>query len=239
MQTEPVTYMADGLAMESQLYYESGSGRRPGVLVFPEAPGLGKHALSRAKRLAGLGYVALACDLHGSRQVFSDMKQMMAVMGTFRNDLPRIRARAQGGLDALKTRPEVDPNRIAAIGYCFGGTMALELARGGAELAGVVGFHSVLSTPAPQAAKNIKGKVLVCIGTEDPLIPVEQRNAFEEEMRAGNVNWQMTLFGAAGHGFTNPDVDKLGRPGFSYNAQADARSWQQMCAFFEEVFALR
>jgi dienelactone hydrolase len=237
MQTRKVTYQADGLSMDSQLFYEPAAARKPGVLVFPEAFGLGEHALSRASRLAGLGYVALACDLHGGREVIRDMNQVMAILGSLRGDVSRIRARAQGGLDALTACPEVDPDRIAAIGFCFGGTVALELARSGAHIAGVVGFHSGLATATPQDAKNIKAKVLVCIGADDPGIPPDQRRAFEEEMRAGKVDWQMTVFGGVVHGFTNPEADSMGRPErVRYDAKADARSWQQMCAFFNEVF---
>lgn len=115
--------------------------------------------------------------------------------------------------------------------------MALELARSGADIAGVVGFYSGLATVAPQDAKNIKAKVLVCIGADDPSIPHEQRRAFEEEMRDGKVDWQMTLFGGVVHSFTNPEADKMGRPEMSrYDARADARSWQRMCDLFNEIF---
>jgi len=239
MQTERVAYQADGLSMDSQLFVdEKTPGRRPGILVFPEIFGLGPHALSRAERIASLGYATLACDLHGGRRVFGDLAEVQAVMAAVRSDVARVRARAQGGLRALAARPEVDPDRIAAIGYCFGGMMALELARSGAEVRGIVGFHSGLATPAPQDAKNIRGKVLVCIGADDPGIPAEQRASFEQEMRTGKVDWQLTLFGGVVHSFTNPDAVRLGRPEFArYDAKADARSWRQMCDFFAEIFA--
>ena len=237
MQTRKVTYQADGLSMDSQLFYEPRADRRPGILVFPEAFGLGEHALLRAERLVSLGYVALACDLHGGRQMIHDFTQVRPILGLLRNEVSRMRERAKGALDALKACPEVDPDKIAAIGYCFGGTMALELARSGADIAGVVGFHSGLATVAQQDAKDIKAKVLVCIGADDPSIPPEQRMAFEEEMRAGKVDWQMTLFGGVVHSFTNPGADKIGRPEMSrYDAKADARSWQQMCELFDEIF---
>jgi dienelactone hydrolase len=238
VQTRNVTYQADGLSMDAQLFYEPAADKRPGILVFPEAFGLGEHALSRAARLASLGYVALACDLHGGREVIRDMDRVMPILGALRRDVSRIRARAQGGFYALKACAEVDADRMAAIGFCFGGTVALELARSGAALDGVVGFHSGLATTAPLDARNIKAKVLVCIGADDPTIPPEQRLAFEEEMRAGKVDWQMTVYGGVVHGFTNPEADRLGRPERSrYDAKADARSWRQMCELFEEVFA--
>ncbi len=237
MLEETLTYQADGLTMVSHLYVGEGSGARPGVLVFPEAFGLGDHAKSRAKRLAGLGYAALACDLHGDGRVIGDLAEVMPMLAPLRADPSRIRARAGGGLDALKARPEVDPKRMASIGYCFGGTMSLELARGGADIAAVVGFHSGLATVAPQDAKNIKAKILVCIGADDPGIPPEQRADFEREMRDGGADWQMHLHGGVVHSFTNPDADKLGRPEFArYDAKADVRSWAAMIALLDEVF---
>jgi len=240
MRTETLTYASDGVSMSSALCYEPGAERKPAVLVFPEIFGLGEHALTRARRLAELGYVALACDLHGDRRLIMDMGQVMAFGGALREDLPRMRARGQAALQALRARAEVDPERIAAIGYCFGGTMALELARGGAHIVAVAGFHSGLATVAPQDARNIRGKILVCIGADDPGIPPEQRAAFEQEMRAAKVNWQMTVFGGVVHSFTNPAADKLGRPEFArYDAQADQRSWQQMLELFQEVFQKR
>ncbi|OYV40612.1 MAG: hypothetical protein B7Z81_01880 [Acidocella sp. 20-61-6] len=161
----------------------------------------------------------------------------MGLIGPLREHPERIRARAQGGLDTLLARPEVDASRIAAIGFCFGGTMALELARAGADLAGSVGFHSGLATKAPEDARNIKGKVLVCLGADDPGIDAAQRAAFEAEMRAAKVDWQMQLYGGVVHSFTNPAADRLGKPDFvRYDARADARSWASMNAFFGEIF---
>jgi dienelactone hydrolase len=238
MNTETLTYEADGLRMISHLYYdEGGGGPRPGVLVFPDAFGLGDHAKSRAERLAGLGYVALACDLHGEGRVLSDLGETMSLIEPLRAAPFRTRSRASAALDALRGRAEVDSSRIAAIGFCFGGTMALELARGGAALAGVVGFHSGLATASPDDAKNIRGKVLVCIGADDPGIPHEQRLAFEQEMREGGVDWQMNLYGGVVHSFTNPAADSRGMPQMArYDAKADARSWAEMRAFFDEIF---
>ncbi|ATE66469.1 dienelactone hydrolase family protein [Rhizorhabdus dicambivorans] len=238
MRSEIISYEADGLAMESHLYVDEGrSGARPGVLVFPEAFGLGDHAKNKARKLAELGYVALACDLHGEGRIKTDRDEMMAELGALFEAPERIRARAKGGLDALLARPEADPARIASIGFCFGGTMSLELARGGHPIAGVVGFHSGLKTSRPQDAANIKGRVLVLIGADDPGIPPEQRAAFEAEMRAGKVDWQMKLYGGVVHSFTNPEADAMGMPDFvRYDAVADRRSWAEMLAFFDEIF---
>lgn len=238
MHSEILSYQADGLRMESHLFVDpSRSGTRPGVLVFPEAFGLSDHAKGKARQLAELGYVALACDLHGEGSIMTDREKMMAELGVLFQAPERIRARAKGGLDALSTRAEVDTGKIASIGFCFGGTMSLELARGGAPVSGVVGFHSGLGTSRPQDAGNITGKVLVLIGADDPGIPPEQRAAFETEMRDGKVDWQMKLYGGVVHSFTNPKADEMGMPDFvRYDAVADRRSWAEMLAFFDEIF---
>lgn len=239
MHTQVLTYEADGLTMHSHLYLDDATrGARPAVLVFPEAFGLSDHTKARAERLASLGYTALACDLHGEGTLHDNFETIMSLMGGMKAEPCRIRARANAALQALAARPETDAARVAAIGYCFGGTMALELARGGAAVAGVVGFHSGLATANPGDAKNIKGRVLVCIGADDPSIDAEQRAAFEAEMRAGGVDWQMHLYGGVVHSFTNPGADRLGRLEFArYDAKADARSWAAMMALFNEIFA--
>lgn len=238
MHTETLKYEADGLRFESQLYFDRReAGRRPAVLVFPEAFGLGEHAKSKAKRLAELGYIALASDLHGEGKIVRDLAAVMGLIGPLMADPSGTRRRARAGLAALEARPEVDAARIAAIGYCFGGTMALELARSGSSVAGVAGFHSGLGTARPQDAGNIKGKVLVCIGADDPMIGAEAREAFTQEMRAGGVDWQMELYGGVVHSFTNPEADALGNPALKYDARADARSWGKLQGFLDEIFA--
>ena len=239
MRNETLTYQADGLTLRSQLFVGEGAGPRPAVLVFPEVFGLGDHAISRARRLAELGYVALASDLHGDARLIEDLQAASAAVKPLHEDAAHTRARARGGLEALLAQPEVDPARIGAIGFCFGGTMALELARSGADVRAVVGFHSGLATPAPREdAKAIRGRVLVCIGADDPIIPPEQRAAFEAEMREGGVDWQMHLYGGTVHSFTNQAADKRGMPhAVRYSEAADRRSWAAMRALFDEAFA--
>jgi dienelactone hydrolase len=239
MHTEILEYDADGLHMKSHLARDpAATGLRPGIVVFPEAFGLSTHAKSRAERLAGLGYVALASDLHGEQYNAPGLEEALGLLAPMRQDPSKTRARATAALHALLAQPNVDPNRIAAIGYCFGGTMALELARGGAPVHAVVGFHSGLATKTPEDAKNIKGRVLVCIGADDPGINADERRAFEAEMRDANVNWQMSIYGQTVHSFTNPDAARLGRPEFArYSKQADERSWSEMLTVFNEVFA--
>jgi dienelactone hydrolase len=238
VRNEKLSYSEDGVELVGQFYFDDAlGGARPGILVYPEIFGLGAHAKSRAERLAGLGYAVLACDFLGGGKEYSDMAEAGSLVTPLRESPARMRARAQAGLDALAARAEVDTARIAAIGYCFGGTMALELARSGAPLRAAVGFHSGLGTPAPQDAKNITGKVLVCIGADDPVIPAEQRAAFEQEMRAGGVDWSMQLYGGVVHSFTNKEADERGKPELArYSAVADARSWAAMIELFDEVF---
>ncbi len=237
MHHETLTYQADGLSMTSQLFFEPASGPRAGVLVFPEAFGLGEHAISRAERLAALGYVALACDLHGDGRIVDDLQEAIGLLEPLFADPSRTRARAAGGLQALNARSEVDAARIAAIGFCFGGTMALELARSGAELKAVVGFHSGLATAAPKSdARAIQARVLVCIGADDPMIPAAQRADFEAEMREAGVDWQMHLYGNTVHSFTNQQAARRNMPNaIRYSAEADARSWVALQELFSET----
>jgi dienelactone hydrolase len=212
-------------------------GLLPGVLVVHEWMGLNDYAKRRAEQLAELGYVAFAADIYGDGKIAADAKEAGALAGSYKKDRALLRARAAAGLATLEAQPGVAKDRIAAIGYCFGGTAVLELARGGAEVAGVVSFHGSLDTPAPQDAKNIRAKVLALHGADDPLVPADQVAAFEQEMRAGGVDWQLIAYGGAVHGFTNPAHGGDNRKGVAYNAAADARSWAAMRQFFAELFA--
>jgi dienelactone hydrolase len=236
MQARTLSYEADGAHMIGYFAVDEtrGSGR-PAVLVAPEAPGLDDMNRERCQRLAKLGYAAFALDFHGNGEIIGDREQMMARLGVFMADPLRTRARAQAALAVLSAQPEVDKNRIAAIGYCFGGTIALELARSGADIKAAVGFHAGLGTARPQDAKNIRAKVLICNGAIDPIVPVEQRTAFEQEMEAGGVDWQLHLYGGAGHAFTRPGIEAAGMPGFAYHKNADQRSWQAMLHLFAEA----
>ncbi len=239
MQSETITYEVDGITAIGHLAVPDGDDPRPGVLVCHEGPGIGDHATGRADRIASeLGYVAFALDYNGDGATIDDFGAMMERIGELRDEPARIRSLGQAGLDVLTASDRVDTSRLAAIGYCFGGTMALELGRAGVDLKAIVAFHAVLETANPEDASNIRGKVLACIGADDPIIPTEQRNAFEAEMAAGGVDWQLHLLGAgAAHSFTNPDADKAGIPGIEYHAAADRRSWQAMLNLFDETIA--
>lgn len=236
--TRAVTYEADGRTMIGTLDVPEGTGQAPGVLVCHEGPGLDDHARSIAARLAAeFGYVAFALDYHGGGEWLPDRDQMMARIGELHTDPERTRALGTAGLDILRAEPRTDPARLAAIGFCFGGTLALELARGGADLKVVVGFHAGLGTARPEDARNIRGKVLALIGADDPIVDHEQRRAFEEEMTAGGVDWVLTVYGGAEHSFTRPGAETVGMPGIRYHEPTDRRSWQAMVDLFAETFA--
>jgi dienelactone hydrolase len=233
MRTETVTYEADGLHFESELFVEAGTEPKPGVLVFPEAFGLGDHARHRAEGLAKLGYAALACDIHGNGRLVTDLGEALGLLKPLYADTKKMRARGLAALKTLQAREEVVPNLTASIGFCFGGTMSLELARSGADLQAVVGFHSGLSTTAPKTdAKAYRGRVLVCIGADDPFIKPEERNAFEEEMRNAGVEWQMHLYGGVVHSFTNTEAAARNNPAMRYSEAADKQSWAAMQELF-------
>ena len=230
-----ISYFVDGTTMVGHLAVPDIPGTHPAVLVCHEGPGIDEHARGRADRLADLGYVAFALDYHGGGERLPDMAAMMARLGPLMGDAERIRTLGHAGLEVLLAQPKVDHERVAAIGYCFGGTMALELARSGAALQAVVGFHSGLGTARPQDATNIVARVLVCIGSEDPLIPPAQRTDFEAEMRAAKIDWRMNLYGRAEHSFTNPNAGDAGMAGISYDKLTDERSWRAMLDLFAEV----
>jgi dienelactone hydrolase len=233
MDVREVEYHADGARLVGTLVLPDGRERCPGVLVAPGGDGLSEHTRGVARRLAEAGYVALAMDYYGDGAALSGMDEIMRRVGEFSAAPERIRARAGAALATLAAEPRADAAQLAAIGYCFGGTTVLELARGGAELKAVVGFHSGLGTRRPQDARQIKARVLVCIGTQDPIVPPEQRAAFEREMDEAGVDWRMNLYGGAAHSFTNPGSSG---PGMGYHPLADQRSWRAMLDLFDEVF---
>jgi dienelactone hydrolase len=230
-----VAYSAEGVEFEGALFTPTGSGPAPAVLVAHESNGITRHTLDAAERLAGLGFVALAVDYQGGGVSLTDREEIMRRYAWFMADPSHIRTRLQAAQAVLLAQPRVDPSRIAAVGYCYGGTAVLELARSGADLKAVVGFHSGLQTARPQDAAAIRAKVLVQIGADDPVIPPEQRTAFEQEMTAGGVDWRMVVYGKTGHSFTNPEIDAYGLPGFRYHADSDRRSWAAMKDLFAET----
>jgi dienelactone hydrolase len=237
IKTQEVEYEHGGTKLLGLLAYDDVvQGKRPGVLVVHEWWGHNDYVRRRAEQLARLGYVAFAIDMYGKGVQAKNVEEAGKMAGQFKNDRKLMRERAAAGLQTLKKQQQVDPSKVAAIGYCFGGTVALELARSGADLAAVATFHAALDTPNPADAKNIKGKVAVFHGADDPFVPPEQVHAFAMEMKDAKVDWQLVAYGGAAHSFTNPDVDRIGLQGAAYNRNADRRSWKAMQTFFDEVF---
>ncbi|MEZ5998979.1 MAG: dienelactone hydrolase family protein [Hyphomonas sp.] len=234
MQTLDISYEVSGRTCTGYLADGSGDGPAPGILVAHEGPGLGEHAKSRARMLADLGYVAFALDLYGERDV--PLETAMTYVRQLRADRMEFRRRVRTAFDVLCGQPAVDLERLGAIGFCIGGMAVLELARSGAPVQAVVSFHGALDTPSPEDAKHIRAKILACTGADDPIVPPEQRAAFEQEMMAAGVDWQLHTYGGVGHSFTNPDADRFKMNGFAYSDAADRRSWQAMKELFEDVF---
>jgi dienelactone hydrolase len=238
MKTADITYRDGAVDMSGFVVYDDTvSEKRPGVLVVHEAWGLGKHAMARSRMLADLGYVAFAADLYGGRRMATKMEEVMTLMGDLRANPQKLRARARAALAALSELPQVDATRLGAIGFCFGGTTVLELARDGAEIQGVVSFHGNLETTAPAVAGEVKARVLVCTGADDPMIPATQVASFEEEMHKAGVDFRVITYPGTVHSFTNPEADGSIAPGMLYNKDADQQSWTAMRSFFKDIFA--
>lgn len=238
MKTETIEYKDGDVTLRGYLAYdEKKTGKRPGVLVMPEAFGLGEHAKKRAERLAELGYVAFAGDPYGNGIELASLPEAMKHAMPLFGDPAKLRQRGRASLDYLASTPHTDSSRLASIGFCMGGTFSLELARDGAPLKGIVSFHGGLQTQRPAESGKVKAKILVCTGADDTMIPAEQVNAFEAEMIKAGADWQVITYGGAKHSFTNPNSDSLAMPGIGYNKLVDARSWKAMTDFFEEIFA--
>lgn len=235
--SQAVTYDHEGTVLEGYLAYDDAlEGKIPGVLVVHEWWGLNDFVRSRVDKLAELGFVAFALDMYGKGVLTKDPAEAGKLSGHLRGK-PLMRQRALAGLNVLKTNPKVDVSRIAAIGYCFGGTTVLELAYSGAEIAGVVSFHGGLSAAKPEDYQRLKAKILICHGAEDTFISDDEIKAFQEGMRKSNADWQMISFGGAVHSFTNPAADQSGIQGVAYDRKADERSWEYMKLFFKEIFS--
>jgi dienelactone hydrolase len=218
-------YKAGNLKMHGQLVQppdRSSSGL--GILVFPDAFGLGPTALKQAERFAALGHQVLACDLHGEGRHLDGLPPVLEFVGAMFEDPDEVRLRAKGAMDALIKSTRV--SRVTSVGYCFGGSMGLELARSGASVAATMGLHCGVATKRPADAANVKGSVLVCLGADDPIVQPAERQAFEAEMRAANVSWQLHLYGGVVHSFTDPSIDRLNQPQVTrYDQSADNRSF--------------
>jgi dienelactone hydrolase len=208
---------------------------KPAVLVAHEANGLDEFQRDEPRKLAEAGFAAFALDYHGKGRLYTDRDEMMARLQVLGSDPARMRATAETGLDVLLNQPGVDSSRLAAIGYCFGAAVVMELARAGADLKAVVGFHLGSADHRVEDNLNIKAKVLMCIGAADPIIPVEHRVTFEREMIDAGGDWTVLLYGQV-KSFTHPNLGSTGIEGLEYNEQAATRSRQAMLDLFAEVF---
>jgi dienelactone hydrolase len=237
VQTKPIEYKQGDTTLEGWVAYDDAfKGPRPGVLIVHQWLGVTDYEKKRAEMIAQLGYVAFCADIYGKGVRPQNTQEAGAQAGKYKSDRPLLRARVNAGLEALRRQPLVDPKHVAAIGYCFGGTTVIELARSGADVAGVVSFHGGLDSPTPADGKNIKGKLLVCHGADDPYEKPEDLAAFESEMRNNGVDWQLIKYGGAVHSFTQPMAGNDNSKGAAYNEKADKRSWAAMKQFLAEVF---
>lgn len=237
VQTRVVDYEAGGTPLQGMIAWnDATAGKRPGVLVIHEWWGHNPHARKQAERLAEAGYVAFALDMFGKGKVTTHPADAKAFVAEATSDPARLRARFDAALAVLKQDPRVDPEKIAVVGYCFGGTVALNMARAGADVDAVIALHAGLKLSVPAEPGKVKARILVLTGGADPMVPPEQVQAFEQEMRAAGANVEVVTYPDAKHGFTNPDADKAGIPAVGYDAKADQESWQQLTGLLKEVF---
>lgn len=235
VKTREIAYEHEGTELKGVLAWDDQqTGKRPGVLVVHEWWGRNEFAQDRAVALAKMGYVAFALDMYGTGKVTNEPAQAKEWAGAARSDTQKWRARALAGLDVLKQQPETDSGKLAAIGYCFGGSTAVQLAYAGAPVKGVVSFHGALVPPA--AGESVKPEVLICTGAMDSSIPAAQIEAFAIGMEEAKARYTILVFGGARHSFTNPNAGKYGIENIAYQATADHRSWANMELFFKEIF---
>ena len=238
VKTEAVQYKDGDQVLNGFVSYDDAiSGKRPGVMVVHEWWGLNDYAKHRAEMLAELGYVAFAADMYGDNKVTTHAADAKGWMTQITDNQDAWQKRALAGLEALKSNDKVDPERLAAIGYCFGGATVMQLAYAGADLDGVASFHGALPAATPEQQKNIKTSILIAHGEKDAHVPPERVAAFKEALDAAGADYEFVTYGGAEHSFTNPDAGSFGVPGLKYDAKADARSWATMQDFLKEVFA--
>jgi dienelactone hydrolase len=237
LRRESIEYQQDDTVLEGQVIYDPATtSPRPGVLIVHQWKGLSDYELKRAEMLARLGYVAFCADIYGKGVRPATAQEAAPLAGSYKENRPLLRQRVQAALTQFRLHPRVQPDRIAAIGYCFGGTTVLELARSGATLQGVVSFHGGLSSPTPDDAQNIRCRVLVLHGADDPFVPPAEVMGFAEEMQKAKVDWQLFAYGGAVHSFTDWNAGNDPSRGAAYHAPTDTRSWAAMKTFFAELF---
>ncbi|MCC6548026.1 dienelactone hydrolase family protein [Candidatus Sumerlaeota bacterium] len=238
IKSHSVIYKDGDVTLEGFVAYDEAAAAKsqPGVLIVHQWTGLSEYEKGRALQLARMGYVAFACDIYGQGIRPSAPEASGKEAGKYKGDRKLFRQRLNAGLEELKKQAAVDPSRVAAIGYCFGGTGVIELARSGADFNAGVSFHGGLDSPTPADGKNIRAKLLICHGADDPFTKKEDVDAFQNELREAKVDWQMISYGNAVHSFTDKGADGS-LPGAKYNKEADERSWKAMKTFFDETLA--
>lgn len=243
LQTEVVEYRAGDTVMTGYLAWDDSiQGERPGVLVVHEWWGHNDYARKRAEMLAALGYTALALDMYGEGKVADHPDDAKAFMMAATRDAEALTARFDAAHELLQNHDTVDGDRIAAIGYCFGGAVVLNMARAGKPLAGVVSYHGSLGTQSPAEEGKVQASVLVFTGAEDPMVPAEQVTGFEQEMQAAHADYELISYPGAKHSFTNPQADEFGQRfdmPLAYDAEADRDSWERTQQFFDRIFSDR
>ena len=235
MEKRPVDYSHNGVSFEGILVAPAGSAPRPAVIVLHTFAGRGDNEVAVAERLAGLGYAGFAADLYGKGVLGQNREESAALMQPLLDDRALLQDRMLAVLDTVQGLPEVDSQRIVAIGYCFGGLCVLDLARTGADLRGVASFHGLFGAPGNRAGTRIRAKVVACHGWDDPMVPPEAVTALAAELSAAGADWQIHAYGGTMHGFTNPKANAP-ENGVLYNAVAARRSWQSLGAFLAECF---
>jgi dienelactone hydrolase len=239
LKEESITYVADGVTMKGFVVYDSDiKGKRPAILVVPEWWGLNDYPKNRARQLAALGYIALAVDMYGNGKIAADPKEAQALAGTFYQNPLLGKTRLDAAIMKIKEYPQTDPANVAAIGYCFGGSMVLNSAKLGSDLVGVVSFHGGLAGVKPD--KNLlKSKMLVCHGGSDNFVPQNDVDVFKHQLDSVGANYTVKVYPNATHAFTNPDATANGKKfnmPIEYNAEADKNSWNDMKMFFASLF---
>lgn len=229
-------YQDEGLELRGELYPPTATPNGAAVLVVHEADGIGGNVRAHCALLADLGYVAAAADMHGGGRVL-DGAEMSAALDAFRAEPARLRRRVRCALDALHQLENVDPERSAAIGFCFGGMAVLELARSGAPVAAVASFHGLLTTSEPARPDAIRARVLAATGARDPLAPAQDVAAFQREMTQAGADWHLLIHGRALHSYTNDAVDGLGDPRMGYDPLSHRLSWATLTAFLDDSLA--
>ena len=236
IQERLVEYEHAGVTLEGFLSCDdTEAGARPAVMVVHAWAGRSEFECDKARALAELGYAGFAADLYGKGVLGASVEENAGLMQPFLDDRAMLQSRLTASLETLKSQPEVDNDRIAAIGYCFGGLCVLDLARIGTDINGVASFHGLFGAPGNTAGTKIKAKVLALHGHEDPMVPVDAVVALEKELTEAGADWQIHVYGNALHAFTNPEANNPDL-GAIYNKNADIRSWQTLLNFLEELF---